>query len=1273
MIRLRFILVGLAAMMHLVACASHKPALNQPPSLAKINRSLPAEENLRNLAAAELAADGKANQHRDRANAAQTTVAIPPGIEPEVLALRDPSDPRHFMTLEQAIQDIVAQMEPVASVEEPAPEIDPEAHVEALKLYARGRSASLAGRQYQAVTDLQKAMELDPHSPQIVRELARSYLELRNSTKAMEMYERLVRLDPTHAEALFTLGLSAANRRDFRSAVWSLGRLRVMGESFTHDSAADILADFTLAISLRELGYDRASIQAARQALNFPDELSASTQHGARLGSVYRQRGELWRGIGDAHCRLGEFADALEAYSAAASLPTADPTALYPRVIYTNLALGRIFNAQYELFAAIRRGSQGLRESPIRTATEADASGETRRTGPVGITDREVRLCAYLAQHAQPVELLAQAVETLYRQQPDDSGHVRAAASLSSPERAQELLREFLNRNPRDLAAASQLLTWLGQQDVKSAVALTIALAHDHPDLANAYVSRLAAALPRPLDALKVMSELEPSPARARVEARLLSRLGGLGEAWSVCSDALQRWPDDRGLLLQRVQIAAELQEPALLDEALATLTAVESTADRIALAQALMTANRLKQAIDVLHSAMSIDPENPEVLVEAARAEAINAEQMMRSSPASASARAAVDQAVRLAELAIAHDQRNEAAYELLAQLYAPSGLLPDANQFRSVLNRLRKAVPTSALTTRLAAQEAISQHRYEQGLEQLLALYDSDPSDRASLTLAVTAWHAAGRLETVAQWIDQRLAARPGDPALLEQWLRVQLLMNRSERAIDRLQQMVETDDQDLYARQLLETVYQITGQIDSMRPLTERRLNARPEGVRRALELAKLYVAAELADRSLEQIQWLRDRVQMLGMDELRSTIAVLQRLRGVDRQRDRIILELVEHTIDHDHAGNAPLAVYAAGLQAMANLNMVDERFDTLIHRAIAEAPGAAGSEISDLVAWRDLAQGLLNEEHPVAAARALRARLNAAAPLSPPATAVLAWMTILCDAASDAAVMRGGVVAGAQPSANTTAATIALLKRMHRESLLNVALGLPEPVSLTEGLYYASLYYAILEADVGAERLLREVLEHDPNHAMAMNNLGYMRLEAGQRDAQTIEWIERAHALAPDDPNILDTIGWLRYKQGRLTDEQPPEDTDGQQPAAGALSLIKEALARSSEPSPVVHDHLGDIFWRLGDQEAATIQWRKAAELLESPEYHETHMRVYVAVQTFLQLSQPWHLVVADPQALYDRQHGALLWRVREKLVAAEQNQQPEIEPTFAEQ
>ena len=266
---------------------------------------------------------------------------------------------------------------------------------------------------------------------------------------------------------------------------------------------------------------------------------------------------------------------------------------------------------------------------------------------------------------------------------------------------------------------------------------------------------------------------------------------------------------------------------------------------------------------------------------------------------------------------------------------------------------------------------------------------------------------------------------------------------------------------------------------------------------------------------------------------------------------------------------------------------------------------------------------------MSDGRPAAAAVALRVRLWADDPLDPPARSALASVTLVADAA-----------------ANQAPASIELINRLAARGWLPVMSGIQGDPGQPEVLYHASIIYSMVGHEAGAVELLREAIPLAPDHAMALNNLGYTRLELGYQDPQTAAWIERAYELSPDDSNVLDTVGWLRYKLGQFDDvEHSP----------GAASLIERALDNAPDPEPEVLDHLGDA------------RWRRAVELLEDPDRRERMLQAYGLIQT-----RRWGLLIIDPSEMYERQLGVVLVRAREKLRELELGRDPGVASIFEE-
>ncbi len=116
-----------------------------------------------------------------------------------------------------------------------------------------------------------------------------------------------------------------------------------------------------------------------------------------------------------------------------------------------------------------------------------------------------------------------------------------------------------------------------------------------------------------------------------------------------------------------------------------------------------------------------------------------------------------------------------------------------------------------------------------------------------------------------------------------------------------------------------------------------------------------------------------------------------------------------------------------------------------------------------------------------------------------------------------------------------------------------------------------------------------ENDLRAILDKDPNNATALNALGYTLSNRTNRYEEARSLISHALRLQPGDPAILDSMGWVLYKQGQY--EQ-------------AIKYLRQAFAKF--PDPEVAAHLGEVLWASGDHDGAMEIWDSA--LLQSPDH-----------------------------------------------------------------
>ena len=123
-------------------------------------------------------------------------------------------------------------------------------------------------------------------------------------------------------------------------------------------------------------------------------------------------------------------------------------------------------------------------------------------------------------------------------------------------------------------------------------------------------------------------------------------------------------------------------------------------------------------------------------------------------------------------------------------------------------------------------------------------------------------------------------------------------------------------------------------------------------------------------------------------------------------------------------------------------------------------------------------------------------------------------------------------------------------------------------------------------FALLAEKLGRldvmEKTLREVMAQAPDNHHAFNALGYSLAERGVRLDEALALIDKALKMAPGDPFIMDSMGWVQYRLGNL---------------AEAEAHLRRAYALRSDVEIAVH--LGEVLWHKGEKADAQKLWREA--------------------------------------------------------------------------
>jgi tetratricopeptide (TPR) repeat protein len=128
------------------------------------------------------------------------------------------------------------------------------------------------------------------------------------------------------------------------------------------------------------------------------------------------------------------------------------------------------------------------------------------------------------------------------------------------------------------------------------------------------------------------------------------------------------------------------------------------------------------------------------------------------------------------------------------------------------------------------------------------------------------------------------------------------------------------------------------------------------------------------------------------------------------------------------------------------------------------------------------------------------------------------------------------------------------------------------------------LYARALVAEKLNRVNTAEKDLRRILKKDPKNANALNALGYTLADRTTRYTEALALIEQALALKPEDPFIMDSLGWAYYRLGNNTE---------------AVRYLRAAYDKRADAE--IAAHLGEVLWVTGDRSGAESVWKRALQ------------------------------------------------------------------------
>ncbi|MEJ2345831.1 MAG: tetratricopeptide repeat protein [Gammaproteobacteria bacterium] len=140
---------------------------------------------------------------------------------------------------------------------------------------------------------------------------------------------------------------------------------------------------------------------------------------------------------------------------------------------------------------------------------------------------------------------------------------------------------------------------------------------------------------------------------------------------------------------------------------------------------------------------------------------------------------------------------------------------------------------------------------------------------------------------------------------------------------------------------------------------------------------------------------------------------------------------------------------------------------------------------------------------------------------------------------------------------------------------YKEAVGVVNNGLAQMPGNNDLLYTRALLEEKLDRLDLLEKDLKQILATDPDNAQALNALGYTLADRTKRYKEALAYIQKALALSPDEPAILDSMGWVQYRLGNI---------------AASLDYLRRAYKLDQDSE--IAAHLGEVLWVSGDRDAA---------------------------------------------------------------------------------
>ena len=451
---------------------------------------------------------------------------------------------------------------------------------------------------------------------------------------------------------------------------------------------------------------------------------------------------------------------------------------------------------------------------------------------------------------------------------------------------------------------------------------------------------------------------------------------------------------------------------------------------------------------------------------------------------------------------------------------------------------------------------------------IAELERLLNKDRKNRELRSRLVDLYLEVGNTAKAEELIEIALGSSPNDVDALEQRARIHVMAGRLREAEQVLSEVLRVRPDSARGHYLLGQTQCATGKPLTCRKELQEAIKYEPSLLEARLTLSETLRTSGATKAALEVLDAMPpdQKNNPASATERAWVLLALGRYNEAQTEVER-----------HLTTSRAPTLLMLSGLIAMGKKNFVIAR--EMLETSLRSEPG-------NMQALDGIAYSLMVENRMPAALE--RIRQHAAA--HPDSAATKHLLGIWLERGGDRVGARSAYIAASRQNRNLTAATVAaarldLLERRSDTARALIRGVLTDNPADIDGL----LAEGMLEDQCGnseaAVAAYRRLLQVQPDHFPALNNLAVILSQTSATIDEALSSAERAKEIAPDSPDIDDTIGWIYYLKGLYPT---------------AVKYLSSAASRDNTAR--THYHLAMAYVKAGNRKLALSALNKALAL-----------------------------------------------------------------------